>query len=58
MPDDDFLSYPGFLVSFQVPPRHDADVLDRAIAKIKRDVEASAEKRLPPGCSVELQDTV
>ncbi len=56
MTDDD-LTYPGFNVSFLVPPRHDARKIDAAIAKIKRDVTESAERHLPPDCQIELQDT-
>jgi hypothetical protein len=57
MRDDKYLTYPGFNVSFLVPPRHDPDKLDRAIAHIKRDVIESAARHLPEGCQVELQDT-
>lgn len=56
MTDDDCLTYPGFNVSFLVPPEHDPDKLDQAIAGIKRDVTASAGRRLPPDCRLELQD--
>ena len=58
MADDDYLTYPGFNVSFLVPPQHDTNKLDRAIAEIKRDVSESAERRLPANCQIELQDTV
>jgi len=58
MADDDLLSYPGFDVAFLVPPEHDPDQLDEAIAHIKRDIENSAVRHLPAGCLVELRDTV
>lgn len=58
MANDNLLSYPGFEVEFLVPRQHDPDRLDIAIAQIKRDVEASAERHLPPGCVVALQETV
>ncbi len=58
MKDDDYLTYPGFNVSFLVPPQHDANKLDTAIAEIKRDVTESAERHLPPDCQLELDDTV
>jgi hypothetical protein len=58
MTDDDYLTYPGFNVSFLVPPQHDADKIDKAIAEIKRDVTQSAERHLPGDCQLELQDTV
>jgi hypothetical protein len=54
---DDELTYPGFNVSFLVPPQHDPKKIDKAIAKIKRDVTASAERHLPADCQIELQDT-
>ena len=58
MTDDEYLTYPGFDVSFRVPHEHDEDEIDRAIARIKRDVTASAERHLPEGCRLELQDSV
>jgi hypothetical protein len=58
MTDYNYLTYPGFDVSFRVPPQHDADKLDLAIAKIKRDVTESAARHLPESCELELQDTV
>jgi hypothetical protein len=57
MTDDDYLTYPGFDVSFRVPLLHDPDKLDRAIAQIKSDVTASAERHLPTDCQIEFQDT-
>ena len=57
MTDDDYLTYPGFNVSFLVPPRHDPDKIDKAIAEIKRDVTESAERHLPADCQLDLQDT-
>jgi hypothetical protein len=57
MTNDEFLTYPGFDVSFRVPPRHDEDELDTAIAQIKRDVTESAARHLPEGCHLDLQDT-
>jgi hypothetical protein len=58
MADDEYLTYPGFNVTFLVPPQHDTDKLDRAIAAIKRDVAASAERHLPAACQTEIEDTV
>jgi hypothetical protein len=58
MTDDDYLTYPGFGVSFLVPPEHDTDKIDKAIAEIKRDVTESAVRHLPAGCQLELDDTV
>jgi hypothetical protein len=58
MTKDEYLTYPGFDVSFRVPLQHDADKLDGAIARIKRDVAESATRHLPDGCQLELQDTV
>ena len=58
MTDDDYLTYPGFGVSFLVPPEHDTAEIDKAIAEIKRTVTESAELHLPPGCEVALDDTV
>ena len=58
MADDDFLTYPGFNVSFLVPPRHDPNKLDKAIDEIKRDVGESAKQHLPADCLIELEDTV
>ena len=58
MAGDDQLTYPGFCVSFLVPSRHDADKLDRAIADIKRDVAETAQRHLPAGCQMELEDVV
>ena len=55
---DDYLTYPGFDVSFLVPRDHDPDKIDQAIADIKRDVTKSAARHLPAGCQLELQDTV
>jgi hypothetical protein len=57
MTDDECLTYPGFDVSFRVPPQHDSDKIDKAIAEIKRDLTASAERHLPTDCRIELQDT-
>jgi hypothetical protein len=57
MTDGKYLTYPGFDVSFLVPPRHDAGKLDSAITQIKRDVTESAARNLPEGCKLELQDT-
>ena len=58
MKDDDYLTYPGFNVSFLVPPQHDADKIDKAIAEIKRDVTESAGRHLPEDCRLDLEDTV
>jgi hypothetical protein len=58
MADDDYLTYPGFDVSFLVPHEHDPDKLDRAIAEIKREVIDSAARHLPADCQLDLQDTV
>lgn len=58
MADDDYLTYPGFNVSFLVPPRHDPNKIDKAIAGIKRDVTDSAERHLPADCQLDLQDVV
>ena len=58
MTDDDYLTYPGFGVSFLVPPEHDTDEIDKAIAEIKREVTESAERHLPGGCQLELDDSV
>lgn len=57
MTEDEYLTYPGFDVSFRVPPQHDADKLDSAIVRIKRDVTESAARHLPEGCQMDLQDT-
>jgi hypothetical protein len=57
MAKHDLLTYPGFDVSFLVPRQHDAETLDKAIAEIKRDVTESAERHLPAGCELELQDS-
>jgi len=58
MTDDDYLTYPGFNVSVLVPPQHDTDKIDKAIAEMKRDVTESAERHLPADCQLDLQDTV
>jgi uncharacterized protein YqhQ len=58
MTEENYLTYPGFGVSFLVPREHDTDKLDEAIAEIKRTVTESAELHLPPGCQVALDDTV
>ena len=57
MTNDDYLTYPGFDVSFRVPHEHDEDDIDRAISRIKRDVAESAARHLPNGCQLNLQDT-
>jgi hypothetical protein len=58
MADDDYLTYPGFNVSFLVPPQHDTNKLDEAIAEIRREVTESAERHLPADCQLDLEDTV
>jgi hypothetical protein len=55
MSERELVVYPGVLVSFRVPRQIEADVLDEAIAKIRRDIEQSVERHLPAGCVAELQ---
>jgi hypothetical protein len=57
MTHDEYLTYPGFDVSFRVPHGHDEKEIDRAISRIKRDVTESAARHLPEGCQLEIQDT-
>lgn len=58
MASDDRVVYPGFNVSFLVPPRHDEDELEEAVREIKRDLTESAARHLPKDCQCKLDDVV
>lgn len=57
MAADGHLTYPGFNISFLIPLEQNTDELEQAIAKIRRDLVANANRHLPFHCQIEIQVT-